>query len=90
LGNTQLQVLSVLSALLLLVTNGATVYAVNERVLLEPPSKRAHASETSASFGMFGAVRDIWLNALTLPYVIMRIVRVRECLIGDSRTDFGL
>lgn len=86
LGKTQLQVLSVLSALLLLVTNGTTAYAVRERVLLEPPRKRML---TETPFGIFGTVRDIWMNALTLPYVIMRIVRMRSPA-ADSRANNGI
>jgi len=74
-GKTQLQILSILSALLLLITNGITVYSVSERVLVEPPPKRSPTGENSTSFEMLRTVQDIWKNALTLPYVIMRIVR---------------
>ncbi|KAF8307893.1 hypothetical protein DL93DRAFT_2171488 [Clavulina sp. PMI_390] len=71
LGTTQLQVLSALSAVLLILTNGATVLAVRERVLVEDKSIRRPGS--SSSLGLFSTVKEIWSNVWTLPYVIMRI-----------------
>lgn len=62
--------MSALSGLLLLVTNGVTVYSVKERVLLESPSK----TPEETALGVFSTVKDIWSNVLTLPYVILRIV----------------
>jgi len=76
-GKTQLQILSILSAILLFVTNGTTVYSVSERVLVEPPPKRSPTGENLTSFGMLRTVQDIWRNALTLPYVIMRICMIQ-------------
>lgn len=73
LGSTQLQVLSFLSAFLLLFTFALTVVAVRERVLLEPSSRRA-TDDDATRHGIFTTIKDIWANMWTLPYVIMRIV----------------
>lgn len=72
LGRTQLQVVSALSGLLLIITSGITIYSAKERVLLEPSTK---AMNDEPSTSILGTIKDIWSNVLTLPYVIMRIVR---------------
>ena len=70
-GKTQLQVLSALCAILLLATNLATVYAVQERPRTKPPQ---HHLDIRAAFGVFSTLKDIWTNFRILPHAITQIV----------------
>ncbi|KAI5121605.1 hypothetical protein M0805_009476 [Coniferiporia weirii] len=64
LGNTQLEVLSVIAAFLLLSTQSTTAACVKERVLLSSSRNRD---------GLRQEIREIWDNILTLPRVIRQI-----------------
>lgn len=70
-GKTQLQVLSALCAILLLATNLATVYAVQERPRTKPPQ---HHLDIRAALGVFSTLKDIWTNFRILPHAITQIV----------------
>ncbi|KAF8341220.1 uncharacterized protein EI90DRAFT_2965491 [Cantharellus anzutake] len=68
LGNTQLEVLSALSGILLLTTHGLTIWTVHERVLMESPT-----DTRKPSGGSLATVKEIWSNILTLPRVVLQI-----------------
>lgn len=77
LGVTQLQVLSALSAVLLVITNGTTVLSVRERILLEPSFNGKLYGDNASHTGAVSTIKEIWASMWTLPYIIMRIVS--EC-----------
>ncbi|KAI0046327.1 MFS general substrate transporter [Auriscalpium vulgare] len=68
LGKTELEVLAVVSAVLMIGTHLTTTVFVKERVLLENglPSKTFRQE-----------LKDLWLNARSLPYVIRQICIVQ-------------
>ncbi|KAJ9099137.1 hypothetical protein QFC21_004016 [Naganishia friedmannii] len=66
LGKTQLQVLSFLTSIALMVTHGLTAYSVKERVLLRDNRK-------SSQLDMKSTIHSIWKNIFTLPPAIRSI-----------------
>ncbi|KAH8112394.1 MFS general substrate transporter [Phellopilus nigrolimitatus] len=63
-GNSQLEVLSVLAAFLLLSTQSTTAACVKEKVIISSSRARKNLSQE---------IREIWDNILTLPRVIRQI-----------------
>ncbi|KAF8339114.1 uncharacterized protein EI90DRAFT_3286622 [Cantharellus anzutake] len=73
LGNTQIQIISVIMSIIVLLTNGGTILSVQERVLLEPSG----SSGTRASEGVWkslsNTVKELWTTTVNLPPLIYRI-----------------
>ncbi|KAG8915320.1 hypothetical protein FRC01_003705 [Tulasnella sp. 417] len=70
MGKTQLQVLSVVTSIFLMVTHGITSASVTEKVLV----KEADGQTKGSVLSIF---KDIWNNILTLPRVILQICIVQ-------------
>ncbi|KAG8942104.1 hypothetical protein FRC04_003859 [Tulasnella sp. 424] len=70
MGKTQLQVLSVVTSIFLMVTQGITSASVTEKVLV----KEADGQGKGSFLSIF---KDIWNNILTLPRVILQICIVQ-------------
>ncbi|KAJ3559646.1 hypothetical protein NM688_g217 [Phlebia brevispora] len=64
LGDTELEVLSVVGAFLLVLTHGATAYCTKEKVVVE---------NNRSEKGFRKEIKDLWQCARTLPSVIMQI-----------------
>ncbi|TEB23029.1 MFS general substrate transporter [Coprinellus micaceus] len=73
LGNTQLEVLSVVVSLLLLAGHLIMAIMVKERVLLKTES----SGRRSGSNAFIQELKDIWSNIRTLPWVIRQICLVQ-------------
>ncbi|KAH6910824.1 sucrose transporter, partial [Coprinopsis sp. MPI-PUGE-AT-0042] len=76
LGDTQLEVLSVIVSLLLFLSQAATSFFVKERVLLKSESSQAKAHKESF---FLREVKAIWSNFRTLPWVIRQICFIQFC-----------
>ncbi|KAF9515837.1 hypothetical protein BS47DRAFT_1444339, partial [Hydnum rufescens UP504] len=63
-GRTQLEVLSVLSGIILLLTHGITCWAVKEKHSVR---------NRNQSSGVLFMLKEIWSNLLTLPSIILQI-----------------
>ncbi|TXT15735.1 hypothetical protein VHUM_00238 [Vanrija humicola] len=66
LGNTQLQILSTLTSVVLLMCHVSTSWAVTERVLLRDDREQSKS-------GLLSSIRAIWANIFTLPAGIRMI-----------------
>jgi len=65
LGHTQLEILCVVTSCLLLFTHFVTIFNVKERVLRK--------SKYDVKFGLWTAIKDIWVNFFSLPKTIKQI-----------------
>lgn len=70
MGKTQLQVLSVVTSIFLMVTQGITSASVTEKVLVKEADGQGKGS-------LLSIFKDIWNNILTLPRVILQICIVQ-------------
>ncbi|KIO33059.1 hypothetical protein M407DRAFT_65899, partial [Tulasnella calospora MUT 4182] len=70
MGKTQLQVLSVITSIFLMVTQGITSAGVTEKVLVKEADGQGRGS-------LISIFKDIWNNILTLPRVILQICIVQ-------------
>ncbi|KAG8908297.1 hypothetical protein FRB99_007831 [Tulasnella sp. 403] len=77
LGKTQLQVLSVVTSIFLMATQGLTAASVSEKVLVKD-------AQSDGRNGFVDIFKDIWKNILTLPRVIMQICCIQFFFVDSS------
>lgn len=87
LGNTELKVLSAISAFFLILLQTATAASVKEKVLISSSfvffsclTKGLLTFSSRKKLSLKGELREIWDNLLILPYNIRQIVSLPVCL----------
>ncbi|PWZ03283.1 hypothetical protein BCV70DRAFT_197512 [Testicularia cyperi] len=76
-GKTQIQIISTLVTLILLVTHGIVLWLVEEQVLVSRPAGARSSSAPSPKQGLVAIFRDLYSQARTLPQPILEIFKIQ-------------